>query len=39
MTLIEKILLIALGIEIVVTLVLGFFNKDDNDDLSFLEDC
>ena len=33
------ILLTVLGIVFVVTLVLGFFNKDDNVDMSYLEDC
>lgn len=39
MTLIEKILLIALGIEFIATFVLGFFSKDDNTDLDYLDDC
>lgn len=39
MTLIEKILLIILGIEFIATLVLGIINKDDNVDMSYLEDC
>ena len=34
-----KILLIALGIVFVATFVLGFINKDDNVDMSYLEDC
>lgn len=34
-----KILLTILGIELVVTFVLGIFNKDDNTDMSYLEDC
>ena len=33
------ILLTILGIELVVTLVLGIINKDDNVDMSYLEDC
>ena len=34
-----KILLIVLGIVFVATFVLGFINKDDNVDMSYLEDC
>ena len=34
-----KILLIALGIVFVATFVLGIINKDDNVDMSYLEDC
>ena len=33
------ILLTVLGIELVAILVLGIFNKDDNVDMSYLEDC
>lgn len=35
----ETILLTAVGIELVVILVLGIINKDDNVDMSYLEDC
>ena len=38
MTLIEKILLIALGIEFIVTFVLGFFSKNENTEMDYLED-
>lgn len=34
-----KILLTVLGIVFVATLVLGIINKDDNVDMSYLEDC
>ena len=33
------ILLTVLGIVFVATLVLGIINKDDNVDMSYLEDC
>lgn len=33
------ILLTALGIELVMILVLGIINKDNNNDTSYLEDC
>ena len=33
------ILLTVLGIELVTILVLGIINKDDNVDMSYLEDC
>lgn len=33
------ILLTILGIELVAILVLGIINKDDNVDMSYLEDC
>ena len=32
-------LLILMGIELAAMLVLGIINKDDNHDLSYLEDC
>ena len=34
-----KILLIAIGIELILTFVLGGNNKDGNNDLSFLDNC
>ena len=33
------ILLTVLGTELVAILVLGIINKDDNVDMSYLEDC
>ena len=33
------ILLTVLGVAFAATLVLGIFNKDDNTDMSYLEDC
>ena len=33
------ILLTAMSIELTAMLVLGIINKDDNNDLSYLEDC
>lgn len=33
------ILLTVLGIAFVATLVLGIINKDDNVDMSYLDDC
>lgn len=39
MTLIEKILLIAVGVAFAATFVLGIINKDNNVDMSYLEDC
>ena len=39
MTLIEKILLIILGIEVIANFVLGFFSKNEDTDMSFLDDC
>ena len=33
------ILLTIMGIEIAAILVLGIINKDDNVDMSYLEDC
>ena len=33
------VLLTIVGIELVVILVLGIINKDDNVDMSYLEDC
>ena len=38
MTLIEKILLIALGIVFTATFILGFFSKNENTDMSYLDD-
>ena len=38
MTLIEKILFIILGIEFIATFVLGFFSKNENTDMDYLED-
>lgn len=34
-----EILLIVVGVAFVATLVLGIINKDDNVDMSYLEDC
>ena len=39
MTLTEKILLIILGVEFIATFVLGFFSKNENTDLGYLDDC
>lgn len=36
---IEKILLIAVGIVFIVTFVSGFFSKNENTDMGYLEDC
>ena len=33
------ILFTAFGIELTMMLVLGIINKDDNHDISYLEDC
>ena len=33
------LLITAYGIELAAMLVLGIINKDDNHDLSYLEDC
>lgn len=33
------ILLTALGIELVATFVLGFFSKNENTDMDYLDDC
>lgn len=34
-----EILLIVVGVAFAATLVLGIINKDDNVDMSYLEDC
>lgn len=34
-----EILLTIVGVAFAATLVLGIFNKDDNVDMSYLEDC
>lgn len=34
-----EILLTVVGVAFVATLVLGIINKDDNVDMSYLEDC
>lgn len=34
-----EILLTIVGVAFVATLVLGIINKDDNVDMSYLEDC
>lgn len=38
MTLTEKILLIALGVVLIVTFALGFFSKNEDTDMSYLEE-
>ena len=39
MTLIEKILLIIIGVAFIATFVLGFFSKNENTDMDYLDDC
>lgn len=39
MALIEKILLIILGIEFIATFVSGFFSKNENTDMDYLDEC